>query len=61
MTILATESGWLISGKIVRETDTYYIFEPSDKYGCLEHKVRKDGTGSKQVFESVDEALAWMD
>lgn len=61
MSILATKSGWLIVGKIVKETKTFFYFEPLDNKGKLS-KVRKDNSGSNsRIFDSVDEALNWID
>lgn len=60
MSILATKSGWIIAGKVVKETKTYYHFQPVDDKDRV-MKVRKDNSGDYRIFEDVDLTLNWID
>lgn len=59
MAIIATKSGWLIAATILRETPKAFIVEYSDEKG-KERRINKNDH-LKGVFNSVDEALEWME
>lgn len=56
--ILATASGWLIAGIVVRETKNAYVFKSID---CdTERKVKKSSP-DERLFNDASIAMDWID
>lgn len=55
--ILATKSGWLIAGEVVKETKRTYTFQPVDS---KRPSVIPKNSTSRKLFEDVNEAMKWI-
>lgn len=56
--ILATKSGWIIAGNVVRETKNNYIFKAIDSE--TEQKVKK-ASPNERLFDDASIAMDWID
>ena len=56
--ILATASGWLIAGTVVRETKNNYVFKAIDS--DTERKVKKSSQ-DERLFDDASIAMDWID
>lgn len=56
--ILATQSGWLIAVKLIRETPNAWIVKARDEK--WERRVSKNDD-RQCVFNNTDEAIAWQE
>ena len=56
--ILASKSGWLIAGEVVKETKRTFTFQPVDsKRPTI---IQKNST-SRKLFEDVEKAMKWIE
>ena len=56
--ILATKSGWLIAGRVTRETERVFVFKPTDSKHT--QKISKSSE-TEMLFEDVAEAMKWIE
>lgn len=56
--ILASQSGMMITCRLVKESDKAWTVNYNDK--AYPNNVRVPKSGNRQLFKSVDDALDWM-
>ena len=56
--ILASKSGWLIAGEVVKETKQTLTFQPVDSKRPT--VIPKNST-SRKLFEDTEKAMQWIE